>query len=99
MAVQNALPVLLDLAIRAGLVSSDQAGYFSKEYMHRLIHLVQKALGTVGLDTPLHQAEAFLANLQPKTRSKGTWRFSGGLVSLPVHCTDVLITQCVHAVV
>ncbi|KAL0018070.1 hypothetical protein WJX77_000470 [Trebouxia sp. C0004] len=63
--LQNALPVLLDLAIRAELVSSDQAGYFSREYMQRLIYLVQKALGTAGVDAPLNQAEAFLADLHP----------------------------------
>ena len=72
MAVQNALPVLLDLAICAEVVNSDQAGHFSKEYMHRLIYLVQKTLGTAGMDTPLHQAEAFLADLHAKNGSKGT---------------------------
>ncbi len=71
MAVQNALPVLLDLAIRAEAASSDQAGHFSKEYMHRLVYLVQKVLGTAGLDTPQHQAEAFLADLHAKKRPKG----------------------------
>ena len=71
MAVQNALPVLLDLAIHAEAASSDQAGHFSKEYMHRLVYLVQKALGTAGLDTPLHQAEAFQAHLHAKKRPKG----------------------------
>lgn len=72
MAVQNALPVLLDLAIRAQSIGSDEADYFSKEYMHRLIYLVQRALSTAGLDAPLHQAEAFLAELHAKKGSKGT---------------------------
>ncbi|KAA6427763.1 MAG: hypothetical protein FRX49_02426 [Trebouxia sp. A1-2] len=67
----NALPVLLDMAIRAEPVSSDQASYFSKEYMHRLIYLVQKALSSAGLDTALHKAEAFLADLHATKGSKG----------------------------
>ncbi|KAL0045092.1 hypothetical protein WJX82_008113 [Trebouxia sp. C0006] len=76
--LQNALPVLLDLAIRAEAASSDQAGHFSKEYMHRLVYLVQKVLGTAGLDTPLHQAEAFLADLHAKKRPKGGGRSAEG---------------------
>ncbi|DBA98053.1 TPA: hypothetical protein ACH3X3_012881 [Trebouxia sp. C0006] len=76
--LQNALPVLLDLAIHAEAASSDQAGHFSKEYMHRLVYLVQKALGTAGLDTPLHQAEAFQAHLHAKKRPKGSKEVGAG---------------------
>ncbi|KAL0040081.1 hypothetical protein WJX79_005501 [Trebouxia sp. C0005] len=76
--LQNALPVLLDMAIRAEPVSSDQASYFSKEYMHRLIYLVQKALSSAGLDTALHKAEAFLADLHATKGSKGSKEVGAG---------------------
>ncbi|KAL0018069.1 hypothetical protein WJX77_000470 [Trebouxia sp. C0004] len=47
------------------LVTTSQSLRCCREYMQRLIYLVQKALGTAGVDAPLNQAEAFLADLHP----------------------------------
>ena len=71
MLVQDALPVLLDLGMRAQQSVSDTPPHFSEDYLQRLVHLVQKALDGAGLNAAAHQAEAFLADRWPGTPPAG----------------------------
>ena len=69
--MQDALPVLLDLGLRAQQSVSDTPPQFSEDYLQRLVHLVQQALDSARLSAATQQAEALLAGRWPETPPAG----------------------------
>lgn len=94
--VQDALPVLVDLGMRAQQSVSDTPSHFSEEYLQRLVHLVQKALDSAGLNGAAHRAEAFLADRWPGTPPAGVHASLRTLCHTCLPCAHYMLWCFLH---